>query len=97
MGTTREEIRAWLSEGKAQGATHTIVVCDTYDYEDYPVHVMPGEDARAKYEEYNGKNMQRVMEVYSHAIDHESQLSSPRAFNLDPPGDAGIPPTKLDP
>lgn len=41
MSCTQEEIRAWLLEGKAQGATHTIIVCDTFDYEDYPVHVMP--------------------------------------------------------
>lgn len=97
MGTTRDEIRAWLAQGKIQGATHTIIACDTYDHEDYPVHVMPGDDPRAKYEEYNGKNMQRVMEVYSHAIDHESQLSEPRAFHLDPLGGSGIPQAKLDP
>jgi hypothetical protein len=83
MATSREDIRGWLKEGKKQGATHTIVVCDTFDHEDYPVHVKPGEDVRKKYEEYNGPNMQRVMEVYSHAHDHEAQLNEHRAFHFD--------------
>lgn len=83
MGTTRDEIREWLERGKAQGATHMIVVCDTYDYEDYPVFVMPGEDVKAKHAEYNGQNMQRVMEVYSYARDLEEQLAAPRVHNLD--------------
>ena len=83
MGTTRQEIREWLERGKAQGATHMIVVCDTYDHEDYPVFVMPGEDAKARHSEYNGQNMQRVMEVYSYARDLEEQLAAPRAHNLD--------------
>lgn len=29
----------WLAQGKRLKATHLIVVCDTYDYEDYPVFV----------------------------------------------------------
>lgn len=83
MGTTRDEIREWLERGKAQGATHMIVVCDTYDHEDYPVFVMPGEDAKAKYAEYNGQNMQRVMEVYSYARNLEEQLAADRVHNFD--------------
>jgi hypothetical protein len=63
MSTTHEDIARWLKEGKAKGATHLIVVCDTFDHDDYPVYVMPGENARAKEAEYNGKSMQRVHEV----------------------------------
>jgi|JI10StandDraft_1071094.scaffolds.fasta_scaffold940092_2 hypothetical protein len=79
--TTQNEIRAWLKEGKAKGATHTIVVCDSFDYEDYPVHVMPDDDLHGKV--YAPGDMQRVMEVYSHRLDHETQLAEPRAFHLD--------------
>lgn len=82
MTTTREDLRTWLAQGKEQGATHTIIVCDTFDYEDYPVHVMPGEDARAVAAKYNNPDeMSRVMEVYSHALDPELQLSQHRSFN----------------
>ena len=85
MAVTREDIRSWLREGKAQGATHTIVVCDSYDYLDYPVHVMPGHDVRAESKQYDGTNMQRIMEVYSHALDHEAQLKERRAFHWEYP------------
>lgn len=81
MATTQSEIRRWLAEGKAKGATHTIIVCDTFDHEDYPVHVMPDDDVRKK--AANPGEMQRVMEVYSHRLDHEAQLAEHRAFHFD--------------
>lgn len=83
MGTRREEIRDWLQRGKEQGATHMLVVCDTFDHEDYPVYVLPGQDARAVYREYNGPNMQRVMEVYSYARDLSEQLAGGCCLNFD--------------
>ena len=82
MGTTRDDIRSWLQRAKSEGATHVIVVCDTYDHEDYPVEVKPGEDVRKKFDEYNGKNMQRVMEVYNLSLDIDKQLLEHRAFNF---------------
>lgn len=82
MGTTREEIRQWLERGKTDGATHMIVVCDTFDHEDYPVFVKPDEDVRKVHEQYSG-NMQRVMEVYSYTRDLEEQLAQARAHNFD--------------
>lgn len=94
MAATKGEIRQWLQMGKAQNATHVIVVCDTYDWEDYPVLVSPDEDARSKAKEYgitgtNGlptlanSNMQKVMEVYSLSHDLDSQLNEFRAFHFD--------------
>lgn len=83
MATTREEIKEWLQRGKEQEATHMLVVCDTFDHEDYPVFVLPGEDVRAEYDKYNGKDMQRVMEVYSYARSLDEQLAATRVFNFD--------------
>lgn len=84
MGTTQAEIRNWLLEGRAQGATHTIVVCDTFDHSDYPVHVEPGENVREKVAEYGDPNrMSRVMEVYSHKLDHETQLAEHRSYHFE--------------
>ena len=60
-----------------------IVVCDTYDWEDYPVYVSRRENVREIYSDYNGKEMQRVMEVYSLKKDTESQLNEHRSFNFD--------------
>jgi hypothetical protein len=81
MAASREDIRGWLERAAQKGATHVIVVCDTFDHEDYPVEVMPGEDSRRKAEGYSGKNMQRVMEVYDLRLPLEAQLAEGRAFH----------------
>lgn len=65
MAATYEEIKAWFDEGVQKKATHLIVVCDTYDYDDYPKYVMPGEDVKAKIAEVRGQNMTKIMEVYN--------------------------------
>jgi hypothetical protein len=74
--TTREDIRGWLTHAKNIGATHLIVAVDCFDYEDYPVYVMPGSDPRKIVDEqYSGQNMQGCMEVYKLADDIEEQLA----------------------
>lgn len=42
--TTQDDIREWFLAGTELAATHLIVVCDTFDHEDYPVYVkeIPG-------------------------------------------------------
>lgn len=39
MPTTQADIRRWLEDAREEGATHVIVVRDTFDYGDYPVSV----------------------------------------------------------
>lgn len=80
--TTRDEISGWFDRGVAQGASHLIVVCDTYDHEDYPVFADSDEDALRQYAAHNGQNMQRVMEVYDLRQDKLEQLSAHRVFRL---------------
>ena len=82
MGTTRGDIRLWIDRAKAEGATHMLVVCDTYDYTDYPVSVKPDQDAREVFKRYDGPNMAKVMEVYDLRIDTEAQLTEHRAFHF---------------
>lgn len=74
--TTKTEIREWLERGREKGATHMIVACDTFDWEDYPVFVEPGDDARKIAEQH-----EKVMEVYRLDMDWAEQLSAARAFN----------------
>lgn len=83
MAVTKEKIKQWLSFAKKHGATHLLVVCDTWDYEDYPVEVKKGEDVRRIYEAHNGPNMQTVMEVYNLSLDFETQLNQDRSMNFD--------------
>jgi hypothetical protein len=80
--TTRAEISKWFDRGVDEGATHMIVVCDTYDWEDYPVYVKHGSDPKFMLNHYNGKNMQKVMEVYNLSMDKTDQLNEIRAMNF---------------
>jgi hypothetical protein len=82
--TSRAEIAVWFNSGVRHGATHLIVVCDTYDWSDYPVYVGPDEDFWERHDGHNGTNMQQVMEVYDLSMDMESQLAEHRAFHYPP-------------
>lgn len=83
MAASKSEIAHWFDTGKKDGATHMIVVCDTYDWEDFPVYVYQGENVRDIVNNHTGVNMQKVMEVYSLKKDKNVQLSSYRVFYLD--------------
>lgn len=82
MAASKEDIRRWLNHGKESGATHMIVVCDTYDHENYPVYVMPDENVRERSKEFDGRNMQTIMEVYSYKHDLEKQNGRISGFSL---------------
>lgn len=79
--TTRAQISYWLKSGNSGERTHMIVVCDTFDHEDYPVYVVEGYNIHKEVARYNC-NMNRVMEVYSYAMDLDKQLAQKRAYNL---------------
>ena len=82
--TTQEDITRWLTRGEAQGARWMIVVCDTFDYCDYPVFIKTEEEFWGEYARHNGHNMQRIRGVYDLQMDTEQQLSAHRAMNLPP-------------
>ncbi len=79
--TTVTTIRGWLEHAIDQGATHMLVVCDTFDMDNYPVYVAPNESARKKVDEYHHKDMQGVIEVYDLSLDIEMQLQERRAWH----------------
>jgi hypothetical protein len=81
---TKQDLTSWFDEGVKQGATHMIVACDTFDYDDYPVYVRPDEDVRKREETIRNSSMQRVMEVYKlDPAQRDAQLSEQRAFHYD--------------
>ena len=82
MAATKQDIARWLSRGREQGATHVVVVCDTFDWEDYPIFVSPSEEAREVYSKYHGPNMQKVMEVYNLSLNDTEQLNARRVLNF---------------
>lgn len=82
--TSRDEIATWFDRGVSEGCRYMIVVCDSFDHDDYPVYVQPQEDFWKKHDHYDGLNMQRIMEVYDLQEDKAAQMSSRRVFNLPP-------------
>jgi hypothetical protein len=63
MAVSLERFNEWKVEGVAKGAKYLISVCDTFDYDDYPVYVMPNDNLEEKKSEFDGVNMQRINEV----------------------------------
>ena len=82
---TKKEIREIVLSGNTGEYSHVIIVCDTFDYEDYPVYVEYGEDIKSMVAHYNNcNNMSRVMEIYNYNLDLEKQLDETRAYHIDP-------------
>lgn len=82
MAATKKLIRGWFQDGVDKGATHMIVVCDIFNYMDYPVYVQPNQEASEVAANIHGRNMQKVMEVYDLSMDIESQLEEARAWHI---------------
>jgi len=82
MAASRRTIREWLEKGKKMGATHVVIALDTYDYDNYPVYVMPGgKGAEFEAKRIQAGNMQSVDEVYDLSMDIDEQMSLPRVWN----------------
>lgn len=81
--TTMQEISDWFDRGIEEKAAYMIVVCDTFDHEDYPVYTSVGQ-FWAKFEAVNGLNMQRIMEVYDLSADKAEQLATGRNHRTPP-------------
>lgn len=83
MAASKTDIRGWFRIGVSKGCTHMIVMCDTFDYDDYPVYVERGQDAREEADKRKG-NMQKVMECYNLSMDMEAQIAEHRAMHYEP-------------
>jgi len=78
--TTQQDIRRWFAQGVADNRTYMLVICDAFDYEDYPVYCDTDAECLATYR--NPGAMQRVMEVYDLRMNRDAQLAEQRVFNL---------------
>lgn len=72
--STLEERRVWFDAGVAKGATHMIVVSDTFDWTDFPIYVMPGEDVRKVEKRKSEEGMNKIMEVFDLRIERDPQF-----------------------
>lgn len=79
---TKDDLRRWLKGGKEKGATHVVIMFDTYDRVFYPVLVMPGNDLREVVQKESGEDTS-VKGVYSLSRDIEKQLAEPNAMHYE--------------
>lgn len=77
--TSLATIKEWYDRGDDGTHSHMVVMCDTFDYEDYPMYVTKGEDPR----ERASRNADKVMECYSYALGWDVQSKQFRAQNWD--------------
>lgn len=63
MTATRQDVDRWIETAKEKGAKYIISVCDTFDWDDYPVYVMPDDNLLDIKEKFDGVNMQTINEV----------------------------------
>lgn len=82
MEASYNNIKSCLYAGDNGEYSHLLIVCDTFDYEDYPVYIKKDEDIKGKILQYS-QNMQKVMEVFNYSIDLEYQLAETRARHID--------------
>jgi hypothetical protein len=81
--TSMQEISAWYGEGVDQEASHMIVVCDQFDWSDYPRYVHGAEELKDALDSYESAPMSQVMEVYDLQGDKVAQLVERRAWHVE--------------
>jgi len=75
--TTAKRIKEWFDEGVEDKQRWMVIICDTFDHDDYPVYFGEGQADECKKrirEAQRGVNMQRLMEVYDLTINKEEQF-----------------------
>jgi hypothetical protein len=78
--TSQQEISDWFDRGVSRQAKYMVVVCDTFDYEDYPCFAATDDECLRKVE--NPGPAQRVMEVYDLTAPKGEQLAERRSMRL---------------
>ena len=73
------KIKKWLN--KSGNFTHMLVICDIFDYENYPVYITSNENVEKMIERYS-VNMQKVVEVYNFKMNIGYQLSQFKLWNI---------------
>ena len=63
MAATRKEVNEWIENAKNNNIKYIISVCDTFDWDDYPVYCKNLKELKSKYPAFNKVNMQRINEI----------------------------------
>jgi len=63
MAVSREEFKKWVRDGKRNGYSHMISVCDTFNHEDYPIYISTLKELRSRKKLIENEDMQRINEI----------------------------------
>ena len=63
MAASRADVDRWIKTAIEQKCGYIISVCDTYDYDDYPVYCKDLSEVHEKSDRFDGTNMQRINEI----------------------------------
>ena len=79
--TSRENISAWFDRGVKDKALFMIILCDGYDFKDFPKYVFSNQTCRQVFEDahFLGDTF-RVMEIYNLRMDKVIQMNGYRSF-----------------
>lgn len=80
MAITKEEISNYFDQGVKNKYDYLFIVCDTFDYEDFPVYVKK-DDYQKEFDRIRNAEMTSITEVYDLSKDKQKQLNEYRAFN----------------
>jgi len=80
MAATRNDISEWFDRGINLQAKYMVVLCDTFDWEDYPCFFNSAEAAQCK--KAAPGLMQKVMEIYDLLADKNEQMNKHRVMAL---------------
>lgn len=69
MAASLNEVNEWIKIAKKNNMKYIISVCDTYDWDDYPVYCKDKNQVNEERIKYDGVNMQKINEVIN--VDEE--------------------------
>jgi len=77
MATTPKMLSNWFDRGVENNQKWMVIICDTFDYEDFPVYFGESQvdDCKKRIREaQHGDNMQQLMEIYDLTASKDLQL-----------------------
>lgn len=63
MAASRNDIDRWIKNAKEDKKSFILSVCDTFDWDDYPVYCETYAELVNAHATHNGRNMQRINEI----------------------------------
>ena len=63
MAASREDVDRWIEGARKMKKTFIISVCDTFDWDDYPVYCENHEELLKRIPEFHNTNLQKINEI----------------------------------